>query len=81
MKTVIIDTLTYEYYCVPMTEFNDDGEPTAGPNDFPFWSSNEDDAFDFGHSSFDAKLLANNEMKFNDLTCDGTRNPEIIEID
>lgn len=85
-KTLIIDTLTNEYYCVPMTEKNSAGEPTAGPNDFPYWSSDINEAYDFTPNTqpitqFTPRMAAENEMKFNDLACDGTRNPVIIETE
>lgn len=78
-KTLIIDTLTQEYYCVPMAEIDRDGDPTAGPNDFPYWSVDVDEAYNFGGGYLNGKLAAENEMKFNDLTCDGTRSPEIVD--
>jgi hypothetical protein len=84
-KTIIIDTLTNEYYCVPMTDKNSAGEPTAGPNDFPYWSKDINEAYDFTpntHPStqYTPRMAAENEMKFNDLACDGTRTPQIIEV-
>ena len=75
-KTLIQDKLTGEFYCVEQTELMADGSLTAGTNDFPFWSLDVNEAYDFGSA-----LLAKNDFKFNDLTCDGTREPVVIEIE
>jgi hypothetical protein len=80
-KTLIIDILTQEYYCVPMTETDRNGNLTTGPNDFPYWSTDISEAHNFGGGYLNGKLSAENEMKFNDLTCDGTRTPQIIETE
>lgn len=74
-KILIKDELTQEYYCVEKTMLGGNGEMTCGPNDFPWWDKDINQAEDFG-----AELFAKNEMKFNDLTCDGTRRPIIITI-
>lgn len=74
MKTYIKDSLTNQFYCVEQTEMVN-GELTAGPNDFPFWSEDISKACDFG-----SELLARHEMQMNDLTCDGTRNPVILPV-
>lgn len=79
-KIVIKDILTNEYYCVAcsanpkgyITSANDEGNP--GDNDFPYWSDNINEAYDF-----DFELSANNEMQMNDLTNDGTRKPVIFK--
>lgn len=73
IKVVIKDSKTNEYYCVPMTAIHSSGEPMAGDNDFPYWSLDEVEAYDFKD-----ELSASNEFKFNDLTCDGERVPNII---
>lgn len=74
MKTIIKDTLTNEYYCVPMSETDPiTGEAIAGYNDFPFWSENKEDAYVFG-----SIILAQNEININDLTQDGQRVPVIV---
>jgi len=73
-KIVIKDSLTNEYYCVPMTANDYYGNPTTGDNDFPYWSDNINEAYDF-----DSELSANNEMQMNDLTNDGTRTPVIFK--
>lgn len=78
MKTLIIDTLTNEFYAVAcssnpkgyLSSANDEGNP--GENDFPYWTTDENEAFDFG-----SELSAKNEMDMNDLTNDGTRKPMI----
>ena len=78
MKTLIIDTLTNEFYAVAcssnpkgyLSNANDEGNPDE--NDFPYWTENENEAFDFG-----SELSAKNEMNMNDLTNDGTRKPSI----
>lgn len=72
-KVVIKDTITGKYYCVPMTDVNTNGELAPGNNDFPFWS-NVQEAYNFL-----TKLQAENELKMNDLTEDGTRNP-VVEL-
>lgn len=79
MKTLIIDTLTNEFYAVAcssnpkgyLSNANDEGNPNE--NDFSYYTDDENEAFDF-----ESELSANNEMAFNDLTCDNTRNPKII---
>lgn len=79
-KIFIQDSLTSEYYCVEcsnnpkgyITSSNDEGNP--GDNDFPYWSDDINEAYNFG-----SELFANNEMNMNDLTCDGTRNPVIVK--
>ena len=79
-KIVIKDSLANEYYCVEcsanpkgyITSANDEGNP--GYNDFPYWSDNINEAYDF-----DSELLANHEMQMNDLTNDGTRTPVIFK--
>lgn len=73
-KIVIKDSLTNEYYCVPMTAKDYYGNPTTGDNDFPYWSDDVTEACEFS-----SELLANHEMSMNDLTCDGTRNPVIVK--
>lgn len=73
MKTLIQDSISKKYYCVEQTMPDSKGGFTAGPNDFPFWSSDIDEAYDFG-----SELSAKNEMKFNDLACEGTRKPVIV---
>lgn len=73
MRTIIKDELTNEFYCVEMNEIDANGNKYAGENDFPFWSDNIDEACDFG-----SELLAKNEMQMNDLTCEGTRKPVIV---
>ena len=81
MKTLIQDTNTNEYYAVAceanpkgyLNNSQDEGSPDA--NDFPFWTSDIDEAYDFG-----SELLAKNEMNMNDTTEDGTRNPVIVTI-
>lgn len=74
-KIVIKDTLTNEFYCVPMTEKDYYGNPTTGDNDFPYWSEDRGEAH-----AFLSELLANHEMKMNDLTEDGSRNPVVTAI-
>lgn len=74
MKCTIIDKLTNQFYCVEQTEIGRDGELTAGPNDFPYWSENIKKAF-----VFDSIIFAKNEMQFNDLTQDETRKPVIVD--
>jgi hypothetical protein len=75
MAIFITDLLTNEYYCVEMTATNADGLPTAGDNDFPYWSPDIDQAY-----NFETALAANNEIAASDLTVDGTRRPSIIEV-
>lgn len=72
-QVFIQDKLTGEFYCVEMSEVNADGELTAGANDFPYWSTNKDEACNFRN-----ELLAQHEMEMNDLTDDGARQPVII---
>lgn len=79
-KIVIKDQLTDEYYCVPKTDKNSAGEPTPGPNNFPYWSTDVNEAVNFQLDWIDGKKGAENEMELNDLTCDGTREPTIITI-
>ena len=79
MKTLIQDTNTNEYYAVAceanpkgyLSNAQDEGSPEA--NDFPYWTSDIDEAYDFG-----SELIAKHEMNMNDTTEDGTRNPIII---
>jgi len=47
MKTFIKDTNTNEFYCVEQTQMIN-GVLSAGPNDFPYWSADEAEAYDFG---------------------------------
>lgn len=75
-KTFIIDTLSNEFYGIHREKSD-----CVSDNDHPFWTKNIDDAYDFNWSpSFSAELLANNEMSFNDLTDNGTRQPQIITV-
>lgn len=79
MKTLIIDTLTNEFYAVScssnpkgyLSNANDECSPEE--NDFSYWTDDENEAFDFS-----SELLANHEMSLNDLTFDNTRNPKVI---
>lgn len=80
MKTLIQDKNTNEYYAVAcssnpkgyLNSAKDEGSPSD--NDFPFWTSDIDEAYDFG-----SEMSANNEMNGNDLTVDGTREPVIVK--
>jgi hypothetical protein len=80
MKTLIQDSKTEMYYAVGCSEntkgylssSNDEGTP--GDNDFPFWTEDVEEAYDFGSDT-----LANHEMSCNDLTNDGIRVPVIIK--
>lgn len=74
MTTIIKDTLTNQFYCIEMTEIGRDGQLTCGPNDFPFWSDDITEACEFP-----SILYAQHEMRHNDLTCDGERNPIIVD--
>jgi|LakMenE18May11ns_1017448.scaffolds.fasta_scaffold8648278_2 hypothetical protein len=79
MKILIKDTNTNQYYAVGceanpkgfLSNAQDEGSPDI--NDFPFWTDNIDEAYDFG-----SKNLAINEMNMNDTTDNGTRNPIIV---
>lgn len=62
MKYLIKDTANDKFYCVPMTDTDRYNEPTSGPNDFPFWSNDEDEA-----CNFDSELAAKNEFDMNCL--------------
>lgn len=81
MKTLIIDTVTNEYYAVScsnntkgyLSNYSDEGNPDE--NDFAYWTSNINEAFDF-----QSELSAKNEMSMNDLTMDNTRKPIIYLI-
>lgn len=73
MKTLIQDQMTGAYYCVPMTDKDAQGNPTTGPNDFPYWSKNIMEAY-----VFDWQYLAENEMNMNDLTEDGKKRPMVV---
>lgn len=75
MKTYIKDELTNEFYCVPMTETDNDGHLYAGDNDFPYWSEDVNEAH-----GFLSEVVANIELKCNDLTHSGTRRPVIITL-
>lgn len=79
-KIVIKDQLTDEYYCVSRTAKDGIGNPTTGPDDFPYWSTDVNEAVNFQADWTDGKKGAENEMQFNDLTCDGTRSPVIITV-
>ena len=74
-KIVIKDNLTNEFYCVPMTEKDYLGNPITSDNDFPYWSDDVNDAYEFI-----SELLATHEMNMNDLTEDGTRSPVVINL-
>lgn len=74
MNYLIKDTRTNQFYCVEMTETDENGQLTPGPNDFPYWSDDIDNAYDLP-----SILFAKHEMRFNDLTCDGERNPIIVD--
>lgn len=74
-EVFIQDKLTGEFYCVSMTEKDASGNLTVGDNDFPFWSANKNKACNFGNV-----MLAEHEMNCNDLTNDGIRNPQIIDM-
>lgn len=79
MKTLIQDKSTNEFYAVAcasnpkgyLTNANDKGNPDE--DDFPYWTSDENEAFDFG-----SELSAKNEINMCDLTCDGLRTSVII---
>jgi hypothetical protein len=75
MKTIIKDQNTNEFYCIEQTEMIN-GELTAGPNDFPYWSSDINEAYDFI-----SVIAAQSEMQFNDLAQDGARIPAIETIE
>lgn len=48
-KVIVKDTLNNEYYAVEMTEIDYiTGQPTVGNNDFPYWTKNIDEAYNFG---------------------------------
>lgn len=79
MKTLIRDKKTGEYYAVACSK-NENGylsspfdEETPGENDFPYWTDDVCEAYDFT-----SEIFAKSEMGMNDLTQDGTREPEII---
>lgn len=79
MKTLIQDKNTNEYYAVSceanprgyLSSSSDEGSP--GANDIPYWTSDINEAYDFG-----GELMAKHEMNMNDTTEDGTRSPIII---
>lgn len=75
MKTLIQDKNTNEFYAVEMTEIDCNSNKYAGDSDFPYWTTDVNEAYDFG-----SELIAYHEMSFNDLTNDGTRIPEIVTI-
>lgn len=82
MKKVFIkDELTQQYYGVQCEEnpkgylTSDADEGSPGPHDFPFWTDDIEEAYNFG-----TERSAINEMKYNDLTVDGTRKPVIVEV-
>lgn len=72
-KIVIKDALTDEYYCVEMTAKDYHGNLIAGDNDFPYWSKNIREAYNFQET-----WMAKNEMFMNDLTVGGSRFPIIV---
>uniref|UniRef100_UPI004048246E hypothetical protein n=1 Tax=Roseivirga sp. TaxID=1964215 RepID=UPI004048246E len=81
MKTVIQDSKTKMFYAVEcsenpkgyLTSANDEGNP--GDNDFPYWTEDMEEAYDFG-----SEALAQNEMSCNDTTDSGERNPVIVTV-
>jgi len=73
-KIVITDTLSDEYYCVKKTQIDPiSGELIVGENDFPYWSTDINEAHDFR-----IEKLGFQEIDILDLTEDGKRNPIII---
>lgn len=81
MKTLIRDKKTGEYYAVACSK-NENGylsspfdEETTDENDFPYWTDDIREAYDFTSA-----IIAKSEMSMNDLTQDGTREPEIIIV-
>ena len=80
-KVLIQDELTGQYYGVQCEEnpkgylTSDADEGSPGPHDFPFWTDDIEEAYNFG-----SELSAINEMKYNDLTEDGTRKPIIVTL-
>ena len=73
MKTIIQDAITEQYYCVEQTGIDHNGAAFAQAFDFPFWSDDINDAYDF-----ESPVWAKNELVMNDLTCDGSRTPVIV---
>jgi len=74
-KIVIKDTLSNEYYCVRMTQQDPNtGAMTVGENDFPYWSSYIEDAYDFK-----VKACAMQEIDNLDLAACRERCPIILD--
>lgn len=80
MKTLIQNTETKEYYAVQcsdnakgyITSANDEGNPSE--NDFPYWTDDINEAYDFG-----TKEMADHEMNCNDVTESGAIEVAIID--
>ena len=80
-KVLIQDELTGQYYGVQcaanpkgyLTSDADEGSP--GPHDFPFWTDDIEEAYNFG-----TERSAENEMATQDVTVDGTRKPIIVTL-
>lgn len=82
MAILIQDALTNQFYAVRcssnskgyITSADDEGIPRDF--DFPFWTDNQSEAFDFK-----SERMARHELECcNDLTEDGNRDPLIIII-
>jgi len=80
-KVLIQDELTGQYYGVQceanpkgyLTSASDEGSP--GEHDFPFWTDDIEEAYNFG-----TDRSAENEMATQDVTVDGTRKPIIVTL-
>jgi hypothetical protein len=81
MKVFIQDKKTRHFWAVQCKAnpkgylVNADDEGDVGESDFPYWTEDIQEAFDFR-----TEKLAALEMDYNDCTDDGTRKPIILKL-